>query len=189
MHRESFSIRTWEKHPAPADRNLPLRQVLAAPGATQDHWPVPRRRTRMSRRGSCWRSTGRRPAPPGTPSREPRGCIVCSEPAGDYGNLGRRSRHTAPATARRVGRKVIHDYPRHFPEFLPLASSRRRPAGSRAVPPAAVIRPRVIQERTLGPRRGMIDTARIRSRPPGSHLCAMRGDEVGNCQIFHPLSH
>jgi hypothetical protein len=68
---------------------------------------------------------------PGTPSREPQGCIDCSELAGDHGNLGRRSRRTVPATSRRAGRKVIHDYPRHFPEFLPLASSRRRPADSR----------------------------------------------------------
>jgi len=32
---------------------------------------------------------------PGTPLREPQGCIVCSELAGDDGNLGRRSRRTS----------------------------------------------------------------------------------------------
>jgi hypothetical protein len=69
--------------------------------------------------------------PPGTSSLEPQGCIVCSELAGDHGILGRRSRRTLPATSHRADRKVIHDYPRHFPEFLPLASSRRRPTGSR----------------------------------------------------------
>jgi hypothetical protein len=105
-------------------------------------------------------------APPsGTPSREPQGCIDCSEPASDHSNLGRRIRRTAPATSRQPGRKVSHDYPRHFPEFLPLAPPRTRPARGR-VRPAAVIRAGAgVQERRLGPRRGMIDTA-PNPRPP-----------------------
>lgn len=109
----------------------PYGRSWQRPGVTPGNWPVPRRRTRMSWRGS-WLGEVRGGGPfPGTSSREPQGCIVCSELAGDHGNLGRRSRRTVPATSRRAGRKVIHDYPRHFPEFLPLASSRRRAAGSR----------------------------------------------------------
>ena len=117
--------------PEPADGNSPLRQVLAAPEGDAGPLACGRRRTRMSWRGS-WLGEVRGGGPlPGTPSREPQGCIVCSQLAGDHRNLGRRSQRTVPASSRRAGRKVIHDYPRHFPEFLPLASSRRRPAGSR----------------------------------------------------------
>ena len=131
MHRESFSPKHGRHDPEPADGNSPLRQVLAAPGGDAGPLACGRRRTRMSWRGS-WLGEERVGGPlPGTPSREPQGCIVCSELAGDDGNLSRRSRRTAPATSRQAVRKVIHDYPRHFPEFLPLASSRRRPAGSR----------------------------------------------------------
>jgi hypothetical protein len=99
-------------------------------GVTPDHWPVRRRRIRMSWRGSWLAKYGA-----AARSR----CIVArtsrlyrlQRTRGDHGNLGRRSRRAVPASSRRAGRKVIHDYPRHFPEFLPLASSRRRPAGSR----------------------------------------------------------
>jgi hypothetical protein len=133
--------RTWEKRPGAGRREFAL---TAGPGSARGQ----RRTIGLFRAGELecpggvpgWRSTGRRPAP-GTPSREPQGCIVCSELANGHGNLGRRSRRTALATSRRGGWKVIHDYPRHFPEFLPLASSRRRPAGSRTIRPAAVIRP------------------------------------------------
>ena len=126
MHRESLSPRRGRHDTEPADGNSPLRQVLAAPGGDAGPLACGRRRTRMSWRGS-WLGEVRVGGPlPGTPSREPQGCIVCSELAGDDGNLGRRSRRTAPATSRQAVRKVIHDYPRHFPEFLPLASSRRR---------------------------------------------------------------
>jgi hypothetical protein len=46
-----------------------------------------------------------------------------------------------------------------------------------------------VQERRLGPRRGMIDTAESAAARPDQISCATRGDEVINCQIFHPLSH
>src|SRR6266487_3903054 len=53
MHRELFPPEHGRNGPAPADRNSPLRQVLAAPpGVTPGYWPVPPRRTRMSWRGS-----------------------------------------------------------------------------------------------------------------------------------------
>lgn len=136
----------------------PYGRSWQRPGVTPDHWPLPRRRTRMSWRGS-WLGEVRGGGPfPGTSSREPQGCIVCSELAGDHGNLGRRSRRTVPATSRRAGRKVIHDYPRHFPEFLPLASSRRRAAGS---PTGAASR------RDTGRRRGPGARARAAPRHDG----------------------
>jgi hypothetical protein len=131
MHRESFSSGHGRHDPEPADGNSPLRQVLAAPGG--DAGPLAcgaLANSNVLAGFLAGRSTGRRPVP-GTLSREPQGGIDCSELAGDHGNLERRSRRTAPATCRQAVRKVIHDHPRHFPEFLPLASSRRRPAGSR----------------------------------------------------------
>jgi hypothetical protein len=164
-----ISIRTWEKRPAPADRNSPLRQVLAASGGDAGPWARSAPANSNVLAGS-WLGEVRGGDPVlGIPSREPQGCIVCSELAGDHGNLGRRSRRTVPATSRRAGRKVIHDYPRHFPEFLPLAPSRRRPPGSRTGTAS-----RRDTGRRRGPgartraRRGMIDTARIRGRPPRS---------------------
>jgi hypothetical protein len=173
MHCELSPPEHGRNGPAPADRNSPLRQVLAASGG--DAGPlacsVPANSDVLARflAGEV-RSGG---SPPGTSSREPQGCIVCSELAGDHGNLGRRSRHTVPATSRRADRKVIHDYPRHFPEFLPLASSRRRPAGSRT---GAASRRDTGRRRGPGARararRGMIDgpnprpPAQIRSNVP-----------------------
>ena len=126
MHRESFSPNTGD-----TTRNLPTGirpygRSWQRPGVTPGHWPAAPANPNVL--GSSWLGEvrgGARPLP-GTLSREPQGCIVCSELAGDDGNLGRRSRRTAPATSRQAVRKVIHDYPRHFPEFLPLASSRRR---------------------------------------------------------------
>ena len=167
--RESFPPEHGRNGPALADGNSPLRQVLAAPGG--DAGPLARSApTNSNVLAGSWLGEVRGGGPvPGIPSREPQGCIVCSELAGDHGNLGRRSRRTVPATSRRAGRKVIHDYPRHFPEFLPLASSRRRRAGSRT---GAASRRDTGRRRGPGARaralRGMIDTARIRGRPPSS---------------------
>ena len=120
-----------EPAPEPADSNSPLRQVLAAPGGDAGSLACSARPNSNVLAGFLAGAVRGGGPLPGTPSREPQGCIDCSELAGDHGNLGRRSRRTVPATSRRAGRKVIHDYPRHFPEFLPLASSRRRAPGSR----------------------------------------------------------
>ena len=133
MHRELFPSEHERNGLPGADGNSPLRQVLAAPGGDAGPWACSApANTNVLARFLASEERGRCPLP-GTPSREHQGCIVCSEPAGDHGNLGCHSRRTAPATSRRAGRKVIYGYPRHFPEFRPLASSRRRPARSRAV--------------------------------------------------------
>ena len=173
MHRELFHPNMGEMARRRPTGIRSYGRSWQRPGVTPDHWPVPRRRIRMSWRGS-WLAKYRGGGPfPGTSSREPQGCIVCSELAGDHGNLGRRSRRTVPASSRRAGRKVIHDYPRHFPEFLPLASSRRRPAGSRT---GAASRRDTGRRRGPGARtrarRGLIDgpnprpPAQIRSNVP-----------------------
>jgi hypothetical protein len=81
--------------PAPADGNFALTAGPgSAPGVTSDHWPVPPGELECP--GGFLTGEVRAAAPPsGTPSREPQGCIDCSELAGGHGNLGRRSRRTA----------------------------------------------------------------------------------------------
>ena len=189
MHRELFPPEHGRNGPAPAEGNSLLRQVLAAPGG--DAGPLTCSAPTNSKvLAGFLAGEVRGGGPfPGTPSRETQGCIVCSEPAGDHGNLGRRSRRTAPATSRRVGRKLIHDYPHHFLEFLQLASSRRRPAARGRVQPAAVIRP------TPGPGAQARAAPRLDRHDPNPRPPAQirsnepRGDEVINCRIFHPPSH
>jgi hypothetical protein len=112
--------------PEPADGNLPLRQVLAAPGG--DAGPL-----------AC--GAGELECPGGVPGWAKYGAAARS-PVHLRGNLkvvsfAANSRATMAIWAAGVGAlsrpplarpsgKVIHDYLRHFPEFLPLASSRRR---------------------------------------------------------------
>ena len=71
----------------PADGNSPLRQVLAAPGG--DAGPLACSAAANSKvLAGFLAGEVRGGGPfPGTPSRETQGWIVCSEPAGDYGNL------------------------------------------------------------------------------------------------------
>jgi hypothetical protein len=131
MHREPFSPNTGD-----TTRNLPTGirpygRSWQRPGVTPGHWPAAPANPECPGGFLAARTTGRRPAPRYTIVRTSR-LYRLQRTRGDHGNLGRRSRRAVPASSRRAGRKVIHDYPRHFPEFLPLASSRRRPAGSRA---------------------------------------------------------
>jgi len=138
MHRESFSPRHGRHDPEPADGNSPLRQILAAPGGDAGPLTCGRRRTRMPWRDS-WLGEVRGGDPlPGTPLREPQACIVCSELAGDDGNLGRRSRRTAPATPRQPSGKsftiivAISGIPAVsvFAQRARLARERVRPAAA-----------------------------------------------------------
>ena len=166
MHRELLPSEHGRNGPARADGNSPLRQVLAASGGDAGPWACSApANTNVAAGFLASEVRGGGPLP-GTPSREPQGCIVCSEPADDHGNLGCHSRRTAPATSSRVGRKVIHDYPRHFPKFLPLVSYRPRPTRSRAVRPSRRDTAGAGgRERRAGARRDRIDTARIRGHP------------------------
>jgi hypothetical protein len=152
----------------------PYGRSWQRPGVTLGYWPVPRRRTRMSWRGSWLANYGPAAAPRYTVTRNSR-LYRLQRTRGRHGNLARRSRHTAPAASRGAGRKVIYDYPRHFRDFcrqrLPAAGGRARGP----VRPVPVIRAGRVHERGLGPRRGMIDTARIGGRPPRSDpICHAR---------------
>ena len=101
MHRELFHPNTGETTRSQPTGIRPYGRSWQRPGVALDHWPVPRRRTRMSWRGFlAGRSTGRCPVPRNTFARTSR-LYRLQELAGDHGNLGRRSRRTAPATSRR----------------------------------------------------------------------------------------
>jgi hypothetical protein len=165
MHRELFPSEHERNGLAGPTGIRPYGRSWQRPGVTPDHGPVPRRRTRMSWRGSWLAKYGAVARSP-VHRRETSRLYRLQRTRGDHGNLSRRSRRTAPATSRRAGRKVIYDYPRHFPEFLPLASSRKRPYRSRAVRPGRRDTAGAGgRERRLGARRDMIDTVRIRGRP------------------------
>ena len=126
-----ISTRTWEKRPGAGRREFaPYGRSWQRPGVTPDHWPVPRRRTRISWRGSWLAKYGAAARPRYIVERTSR-LYRLQRTRGRSWQSGPPESAHCPATSRRADRKVIHDYPRHFPEFLPLASSRRRPAGSR----------------------------------------------------------
>jgi hypothetical protein len=144
-------------------------------GVTPDHWPVPRRRTRMSWRGS-WlakylaaaRSPAHRRENLKVVSFAANLRVIMAIWAAGVGALPR------PPLAGSAG-KSFTIILAIFPEFLPLASSRstgrltdgtasrRGPAGTGS------------EERRLGPCRGMIDSAQIRGRPPRSDLMCHAG--------------
>jgi hypothetical protein len=183
-----ISTRTWEKRPAPADGNSPLRQVLAAPGG--DARPLACSEPANLKVLAGFLAGEVRGGGPiaGTRSRESQGCIVCRELGATMAISPPEPvhcpRHLSP------GRPESHSrLSSPFPEFLPLASSRSGPAGSRTARPAAVIRSTPASRSAGSGRCGMIDTAESAAARPDQISCATRGDEVINCQIFHPLSH
>lgn len=136
-----ISTRTWEKRPpAPADGNSPLRQVLAAPGVTPDHWPVPRQRSRMSWRGS-WL------AKYGTAARSPVHRRENFKVVSFAANL-RRSWQSGPPESAHCPAGLSSGWPESHSRLsspfsgIPAVSVfPQAPAGSRTVRPAAVIRP------------------------------------------------
>ena len=131
MRRELFSPEHGRNGPEPADGNSPLRQVLAAPGG--DAGPLASSAPANSNvlaRFPAGRSTGRRPVPRYIIARTSR-LYRLQRTRGRPWQSGPPESAHCPGHLSLGRRKVIHDYPRHFPEFLPLASSRRRAAGSR----------------------------------------------------------
>jgi len=129
--RELVHPNMGETRPEPADGNSPFRQVLAAPGG--DAGPLacgaPANSTVLAGVPG-WRSTGRRPVPRYTVARISR-LYRLQRPRRRPWQSGPPESAYCPGHLSPGRRKLIHDYPRHFPEFLPLASSRRRPANSR----------------------------------------------------------
>jgi hypothetical protein len=151
--------------PVPAEGNSPLRQVLAAPGG--DAGLLARCTPGNSNVLAGFLAGEVRAAARSryTVARTSR-LYRLQRIRGRHGNLG------IPESAHSPGRlspgrpEIIYDYPRHFPELLPSASSRGRPGGLRTGPAGAVIRAGAgVQERGLGPHSGMIVTARIPGRP------------------------
>ena len=130
MHRESFSPEHGRTGRAQADGNSPLRQILAAPRGDAGPLTCGRRRTRMPWRDSWLAQYGAAARPRYTVARTSRLYRLQRTRRRSWQSGPPEPAH-CPATSRRADRKVIHDYPRHFPEFLPLASSRRRAPDSR----------------------------------------------------------
>ncbi len=172
MHRESFSPEYGRHDPEPADGNSPLRQVLAAPGGWRRAIGLRRRRTRM-----CWGVPGW--AKYGAAARSP----VHSRENLKVVSFAANSRVTMAIWAAGAGALPGHLSPGRpeshsrlsspfsgipavsiFPQAGRLARERVRPA-------AAIRAGAGIQ----GPRRGMIDTVRIRGRPPRSDLMCHAG--------------
>jgi hypothetical protein len=125
LHRELFSPNTGD-----TTRNLPTGirpygRSWQRPGVTPDHWPAGAGKLECPGGIPGWAKYGRRAAPRYTLARTSRLYRL-------QRTRRRRWQSGPPESAHRPGipspgrRKVIHDYPRHFPEFLPLASSRRR---------------------------------------------------------------
>jgi hypothetical protein len=153
----------------------PYGRSWQRPGVTPDHWPVPRWRTRMSWRVPGWAKYGAAAGPRYIVARtsrlyrlqRTRGRPWQSGPpesAHCPGHLspGRPESHSRLSSPF-SGIPTVSVLPQAAGRLADGTASRRDTAGAGG------------QERRLGPRRGMIDTARIRGRPPRSDLMCHAG--------------
>jgi hypothetical protein len=169
-----ISTRTWEKRPGASRREFAL---TAGPGSARGvmpgYWHVLRRRTRMSWRGS-WLAKYGPAATPATPSREPQGCIVCSELADAHGNLdrgvGARPRPPLAGSAVKSFTVILAIFRNSCRQRLPRAAGRpedgpaRRHDTGRRRGPGAQARAAPRRDRH-GP--NPRPPAQVRSNPPG----------------------
>jgi hypothetical protein len=175
MHRELFPPEHGRNGPEPADGNSPLRQILAAPG--DDAGPLAcgtKANSNVLAGILAGRSTGAAASSRYTVARTSR--LYRLQRA-----RGRPWQSGPPESAHCPGRLSPTRPESHsrlsspFSGIPAVSVFRGRPARGR-VRPAAVIRAGAgVQGRRLGPRRGMIDTARIRGRPPRSDLICHAG--------------
>ena len=127
-----ISTRTWEKRPGAGRQEFALTAGPgSAPGVTPGYWPIPPRRTRMSWRGSWLAKYGAAARPRHIVARISRLYRLQRTRGRPWQSGPPESAHCPGHLS--PGRPESHSrLSSPFPEFLPLASPRRRPTGSRA---------------------------------------------------------
>jgi hypothetical protein len=144
-------------------------------GVTPDHWPVRRRRIRMSWRGSWLAKYGAAARSRCIVARTSRLYRLQRTRGRSWQSGPPESALSRPALAGPAGKSftiILAIFRNSCRWRLPAGG---RPARGRVRSAAVIPADAGVQERRLEPRRGMIDTARIRGHPPRSDLMCHAG--------------